>query len=162
MLRFVKLGGEQYLGLFVLGLVLFLLQELPYIVMPLIHLSSNPVMTMTEKAPVLNIIEKALMFGCVGVMLLLVRSDAKWFSLSTPKEILCFTVAMVALAGNFIGWGFYYTGHQNLVLIVVLLCAFVPVFYGFIGLWRGNWALAALSAAALIVHPLHVWINLRS
>jgi len=161
MLRFVKLGGEQYLGLFALGLVLFVLQELPYIVMPLIRMQSNPVMTMTEKAPVLNIIEKALMFGCVAAMVLLVRSDATWFSLTTPKEILCFTVAMAALAGNFIGWGFYFAGHQNLVLIVVLLCAFVAVFYGFIGLWRGNWVLAILGAAALIVHPLHVWINLR-
>ena len=35
MVRWIKLFGNQYLGFWVLGLVLFALQEIPYMLMPL-------------------------------------------------------------------------------------------------------------------------------
>jgi len=83
------------------------------------------------------------------------------YSLATSREAVFFTVALLALLAYYIGWALYFTRHQNLVLIVVLPCAVVPVFYGFIGLWRENYVLVVLAAAFLIVHPLHVWLNLR-
>ena len=48
MVRWVKIVGNQYFGFWVLGLVLFALQEIPYMLMPLFHLETNPIMNMTE------------------------------------------------------------------------------------------------------------------
>ena len=48
MVRWFKLMGDQYLGFWVLGLVLFAFQEIPYMLMPLFHLETNPIMNMTE------------------------------------------------------------------------------------------------------------------
>jgi hypothetical protein len=61
MVKWFALSRNQYLGFFALGLVLFALQELPYIVMPLIHMESNPVMEMQDKSTILNITEKSLL-----------------------------------------------------------------------------------------------------
>lgn len=56
MVRWFRVSDNQYFGFFMLGLVFFILQELPYIVMPLIPLESNPLMEMQDKSAVLNII----------------------------------------------------------------------------------------------------------
>ena len=48
MVRWIRLFRDQYFGFWVLGLVLFALQEIPYMVMPLFHLETNPIMNMTE------------------------------------------------------------------------------------------------------------------
>lgn len=37
MTRWVKIFGNQYLGFWVLGLLLFLIQEIPYMLMPLLY-----------------------------------------------------------------------------------------------------------------------------
>ena len=55
MVRWFRLFGNQYLGFWVLGLFLFALQEVPYILMPLFHLETNPIMTMTETSVILDI-----------------------------------------------------------------------------------------------------------
>ena len=152
---------NQYLGFFALGLVLFALQELPYIIMPLIPLESNPLMEMQDKSAVLNAVEKALGVSCIIVMLFLVRGDAKWFSLSTLREIVCFSVAALAIIGYFAGWIFYYCGFQSLPLIICFLVALPPIYYAFIGLWRGNNALAVLGGMFLLAHISNVWNNLK-
>ena len=54
----VKLFGNQYLGFWVLGLVLFAFQELPYMLMPLFHPETNPIMNMTETSAVLDVCER--------------------------------------------------------------------------------------------------------
>ena len=68
MVRWVKLFGNQYLGFWVLGLVLFALQELPYMLMPLCHLETNPIMNMTETSVILDICEKVLGSLCIALM----------------------------------------------------------------------------------------------
>ena len=60
MVRWVKLFGNQYLGFWILGLILFLVQEIPYMVMPLFHLETNPIMNMAETSMALDICEKIL------------------------------------------------------------------------------------------------------
>lgn len=94
-------------------------------------------------------------------MLFLVRGDATWFSLKTRKELVFFCLAMVAIAGYFIGWIFYYNGIQTLPLILCTLVALPPAYYAFIGLWRGNHALAAMGGLFLIAHVSNVWLNLK-
>ena len=46
MVRWIKLFRDQYLGFWALGLLLFALQEIPYMVMPMLHLETNPIMNM--------------------------------------------------------------------------------------------------------------------
>ena len=43
MVKWIKLFDNQYVGFWVLGLLLFFLQEIPYMVMPLFKLETNPI-----------------------------------------------------------------------------------------------------------------------
>lgn len=161
MVKWFKLTENQSIGLFALGFIFFLIQELPYIIMPLIRLSVNPLMEMQDKSAVLNIAEKVLGISCIIVMLFLVRSDAKWFSLATTKELIFFSLAMIAIVGYFVGWIFYYRGFQSLPLILCTLVALPPIYYTFIGLWRRNYVLAVLGSMFLLAHTSNVWNNLK-
>jgi len=161
MVNWVKITKNQYFGFFALGLAFFFLQELPYIIMPLIPLKMNPLMEMQDKSLILNTIEKVLGVSCIVVMLFLVRVDAKWFSLSTGKEAFFFTLAMTALIGYYIGWICYFLGFQGLPMILCTLVALPPIFYACIGLWRENYALAVLGGMFLIAHLSNVWNNLK-
>ena len=161
MAKWFRLTRNHYFGLFALGLAFFFLQELPYIVMPLINLESNPLMEMQDISAVLNAIEKILGVSCVVVMLFIVRGDDKWFSLGTQKEKIFFSIAVTAIIGYFIGWIFYYNSFQSLPLILCLLVALPPIYYAFIGLWRRNYVLAVLGGMFLVAHVLNVWNNLK-
>ena len=161
MVKWFKITQNQYLGFFALGLVLFVLQEMPYIIMLLIPLHANPLMEMQDKSAILNMIEKVLGILCIIVMLFCVRSDAKWFSLETAREIIFFAIAMIAILGYFIGWIFYYCGFQSLPLILCSLVALPPIYYAFIGLWRGNYPLTVLGFMFLLAHISNVWNNLK-
>ncbi len=161
MVKWLKITKNQYFGFFALGLCFFILQELPYMVMPLIPLKSNILMEMQDKSMVLNIAEKVLGISSVVVMMFLVRGDAKWFSLDNPKEIAFFCIAMIALIGYFVGWVFYYCGFQGLPLILCTLVALPPIYYASIGLWRKNYVLAVLGCMFLITHISNVWYNLK-
>ena len=161
MVKWFQVTKNQYFGLFALGFALFAIQELPYIVaMPWITLASNPLMEMQDKSVLLNAIEKTFGVSCILVMLFLVRGDAKWFSLSTGKERICFFIAVLAIAGYFIGWAFYFNGYQSLPLIIGLLVAMPPIYYSFIGLWRSNYPLAVLGGMFLVAHLSNVSFNL--
>lgn len=46
MFKWFKIVKNQYFGLWLIGLLLFAIQELPYMIMPLIPLATNPVMEM--------------------------------------------------------------------------------------------------------------------
>lgn len=162
MVKWFRLTKNQYFGLFLLGVAFFLLQELPYIVMPLIPLTTNPLMEMQDKSIILNALEKFLGISCIVVMLFLVRADAKWFSLNNLKEIAFFGVAMAAIVGYFIGWGFYFNGFQSLALIICTLVALPPLYYAFIGLWRKNYVLAVLGGLFMIAHISNVWNNMKA
>lgn len=161
MVKWFRLTQNQYLGFFALGLAFFVLQELPYIIMPLIPLNSNPLMEMQDKSAVWNIVEKILGVSCIVVMLFLVRGDVKWFSLSNRKEIILFGIAMIAIIGYFIGWVFYYNGFQSLPLMLCVLVALPPIYYAFIGLWRENYVLAVLGGMFLFTHISNIWNNLK-
>ena len=66
MVRWIKLIGNQYLGFWMLGLVFFAIQEIPYMLMPLFHLEANPIMNMTEASAVLDALEKILGSLCIA------------------------------------------------------------------------------------------------
>ncbi|MCH4201652.1 MAG: hypothetical protein LKF69_01155 [Bacilli bacterium] len=160
MVKWIKLYKNQYLGFFALGVLLFFVQELPYMVMPLFNLTSNPIMEMPEASPFLNGLEKILGILSIAILILIVEKDAKWFSLSSKKELSFFTVAMMMLLINFGGWIFYFAGYQSKALMIVCLVAAVPLYYVFLGLWRKNYVLAITGVLFFIVHVSHVSMNL--
>ena len=161
MVRWVKILGNQYLGFWVLGLVLFALQEIPYMLMPLFHLETNPIMNMTETSAVLDVCEKILGSLCIALMVFIVHKDATLFLIANGREKLFFTLAMVILLTNFFGWGLYFTGHQSIFVMMFFIVLLPPLYYVTIGLWRQNVPLTATGAIFLVVHFTHVLGNLR-
>jgi len=161
MVRWIKIFGNQNLGFWVLGLVLFVLQEIPYMLMPLFHLESNPIMNMTETSAVLDMCEKILGSLCIALMAFIVHKDATLFSITNAMAKLFFTLAMVILLTNFFGWGLYFTGHQSIFVMMLFIVAMPPLYYVAVGLWRQNTPLVITGAVFLAVHFFHVLGNLR-
>lgn len=161
MFKWVKIFGSQYLGFWVLGLIIFALQEIPYIVMPLFKLSANPIMEMRESSVFLDICEKVLGSSCIALMMFVVHNDARFFSVTAGKERLFFCIAAGILLLNYFGWFLYFTGHQSVAVMLIFIVALPPLLYLFVGLWRKNTVLAITAGIFLIVHIVHVSGNLK-
>lgn len=161
MFKFFKLFGSQYFGFWVLGLLLFAVQEIPYMVMPLFKLQTNPIMNMTESSPILEILEKILGSLCIAFMLFIVNKDSNLFLPSEGRERIFFVFAVIVLLVNFIGWGIYFGGHQSVFVIMFFIVLMPPLYYLFIGLWRKNILLTVTAIPFLIIHFIHVLGNLR-
>lgn len=161
MLRFVKIFGNQYLGFWIFGLVLFAVQEIPYIVMPLLKLQSNPIMNMKESSVLLDICEKILGSLCIAFMIFIVHKNAELFSVASKNEKLFFCLAVLVLLLNFAGWILYFTGHQSIFIMMFFIVAMPPLYYVFIGLWRNNTILTVTGFVFLIIHFFHVLGNLK-
>lgn len=162
MIRWIKIAGKQYWGFWILGLVLFALQEVPYMVMPLFKLSNNPIISMRESSMILDIAEKTLGSLCIAIMTFIVQENVSLFSIGSGISKIGFTAAIVVLLLNFFGWGLYFYGFQSLGIIMFFLVALPPLYYICIGLWRENWPLLAAGALFEIVHFTHVFGNLTT
>lgn len=160
MFKWVKIVKNQYFGLWLLGLVFFVVQELPYIIMPLIPLQSDPIMNMPTNSVALDVLEKILGVLCVVVMLLIVHNDNKLFCVKTKSEIAFFSVAAGLIALNFLGWILYFCGIQTVAVMIVFIFVLPPLYYLFIGLWRKNYFLVGTAGAFLIVHISNAFVNL--
>ena len=162
MVRWFKLFDHQYFGFWVLGLVLFAIQEIPYMVMPLFHLEANPIMNMVETSAALDVCEKVLGSLCIALMIFVVHEEAVLFSAAEGRERLFFALAVGVLLLNFFGWGLYFGGHQSVFVMMLFIVVMPPLYYVAIGLWRRNVLLAVLGVAFLAVHFLHVYGNLKA
>jgi hypothetical protein len=160
MFKWIRVTKNYYIGFFALGLLLFALQETPYMIMPLMKLSANPIMNLSNRVPWLDIAQTILGSLSVAVLILLVRRDSKAFSLHGGRERTFFGLAMVCLALNFSGWGFYFAGYQAKALILCCLVVAVPLYYVFLGLWRENYPLSVIGTLFLAAHVVNVAINL--
>ena len=49
MIKFVHLFKNYYFGISFIGIIAFAIQEIPYIIMPLIKPASNPIMNMQNE-----------------------------------------------------------------------------------------------------------------
>ena len=161
MVRWLKLFGDQYFGFWILGLVLFAVQEIPYMVMPLVHMEANPIMNMAESSAALDVCEKILGSLCIALMIFVVHKDAVLFSISEGRERLFFALAMIVLLTNFLGWGLYFMGRQSVFVMMFFIVLMPPLYYAAIGLWRKNVPLAVTGVVFLAVHFAHVYGNLR-
>ena len=161
MFKWIKLFDNQYFGFWALGLVLFAVQEIPYMIMPLLMLQSNPIMNMQESSAVLDMLEKILGSLCIAFMIFIVCGEKKLFSVGSTWETLFFSIAMGVLLLNFFGWVLYFTGHQSILVMMLFIVAMPPLFYVFIGLWRSNTLLTVTGCVFLVVHFTHVLGNLK-
>ncbi len=161
MFRFVKIFGNQYLGFWILGLILFAVQEIPYMIMPLFKLQSNPIMNMKESSALLDACEKILGSLCIAFMVFIVHKNAELFSITSKNEKVFFGLAVLVLLLNFVGWILYFTGHQSLFVMMLFIVVMPPLYYVFIGLWRNNTILTITGCVFLIVHFCHVLGNLK-
>ena len=83
MAKWINIFDNQYLGFWLLGLILFAIQEIPYMIMPLFKLKTNPIMNMTETSPCLDTLEKILGSLCITLMLFIVNKDTLFFEIGT-------------------------------------------------------------------------------
>ena len=127
MVRWMKLFGDQYFGFWILGLVLFAIQEIPYMVMPLFHLETNPIMNMAESSAALDVCEKILGSLCIALMIFVVHKDAVLFSIAEGRERLFFALAVIILLTNFLGWGLYFMGHQSVFVMMFFIVLMPPL-----------------------------------
>ncbi|MGI6014290.1 MAG: hypothetical protein ACOX7K_08470 [Oscillospiraceae bacterium] len=160
MFRWFKLFRDQYVGFWTLGLILFALQEIPYMVMPLFRMTDNSIMNMQESSFILGICEKILGSLCIAIMCFIVQEKATAFSMGDGINKAGFVLAVVILLLNFLGWGLYFSGYQTLWVMMLFIVALPPLYYAAIGLWRQNWILLIAGIVFEVVHFVHVYGNL--
>ncbi len=159
MFRWLKIFGDQYIGFWIPGIVLFALQEVPYMIMPFLHPENNPIMNMQESSVPLDICEKILGSLCIVVMTFVVQENAPVFRVGSGICRVGFFCMILVLMLNFIGWGLYFNGHQSLGIIMFFIVALPPLYYVCIGLWRENRLLLITGTVFEIVHFIHVYGN---
>lgn len=161
MFKFFKLFGNHYLGFWLFGLLLFAVQEIPYMVMPLFKLQTNPIMNMTESSSILDMFEKILGSLCIAFMIFIVNKNSNLFLPADGKEKIFFALSVTVLLLNFIGWGIYFSGRQSVFVMMFFIVIMPPLYYFFVGLWRKNILLTITAVPFLIVHFIHVLGNLK-
>lgn len=141
-------------------MLLFAIQEIPYMVMPIIPLETNPIMEMPANSLFLYICEKIFGILCVAVTVLTVNKDNKLLTVKTKNEIAFFAAAVGVIVLNFIGWILYFCGLQSVAVMIVFIFVLPPLYYLFTGLWRKNYFLVDVSVIFLIIHLSNAFINL--
>lgn len=159
MLKFFRLFKHYYLGISFAGIAAFVIQEIPYIVMPLIDPASNPIMNVQNGIKWLEITQGV--FGILSMifLMMIVRDDVKVFSITAPKDKLFFFLTASMILINFAGWAFYYMGYQYGWLIVMTQFAVVPLYYLFYGLWKKNCFLVISSVPFFVIHTINGYMN---
>ena len=159
MLKFIHLFNNYYLGISFIGIAAFVIQEIPYIVMPFIKPASNPIMSMTNEIKWIETVQD--IFGMLSMILLMliVRDDVKLIPIETTKDrtFLFLTILMILI--NFIGWTLYYMGHQYGWLIIISQFAVVPLYYLFFGIWKSNYLLVGTAVPFFVIHTINGIIN---
>ena len=159
MLKFIHLFKNYYLGFSLIGMIAFVIQEIPYIIMPLVNPTHNPIMCMQNEIEWLVTIQNILGVLTMVFLMLIVRDDVGLFSLRTTKEKTFFALTALMLLINFIGWTAYYSGYQYGWLIVISQFMAVPLYYLFYGVWKSNYPMAGTAALFLIFHTMNGYMN---
>lgn len=161
MVRWCKLFGEQYFGFWILGLVLFALQEVPYMVMPLFSLENNPIMNMQESSVFLDVCEKVFGSLCIAVMTFIVHRHVGFFDIGNGINRIGFISAVIVLLLNYLGWMLYFNGHQSTGMMMFFIVVLPPLYYVCIGIWRQNLILLITGIIFEVIHFIHVSGNLK-
>ncbi|MBR4509692.1 MAG: hypothetical protein IKP25_03300 [Ruminococcus sp.] len=159
MIKIAHLYKNYYLGISFIGIIVFVIQEIPYMIMPLVKPESNPIMNMQNESKLLQIIQGVLGTLSMVLLMLIVRDDVSFFSIETSRDKVFFVSTLVMILFNFIGWTLYYTGHQISWVIVISQFAVVPLYYLFFGLWKYNYPLVMTAAMFFAIHTINGYMN---
>ena len=159
MLKFIRLFKNYYFGISFIGIAAFVIQEIPYIVMPLIKPASNPIMNMQNEIKWIASVQG--IFGMLSMILLMliVRDDVKLIPIETVKEKTFLFLVVLMILINFAGWAMYYIGYQYGWLIIISQFAVVPLYYLFFGLWKSNYLLAGTAVPFFVIHTINGIMN---
>lgn len=159
MLKFVHLYKNYFFGISFIGIAAFVIQEIPYIIMPFIEPASNPIMNMQNEIPWIEAIQGLLGMLSMFLLMMIVRDDVKAFSITTTKDKIFFILTVSMILMNFVGWTFYYLGYQYGWLIVMSQFDAVPLYYLFFGLWKSNYLLSWTAALFFTIHTINGFMN---
>ena len=81
MLKFVHIYKNYFFGLSLIGILAFVIQEIPYIIMPLVKPESNPIMNMQNETKWIAIVQNIFGMLSMVLLMLLVRDDIPIFSI---------------------------------------------------------------------------------
>ena len=159
MIKFLHLFKNYYFGISFIGIAVFVIQEIPYIVMPLIKPASNPIMNMQNEIKWIGTVQG--IFGVMSMILLMliVRDDGKLIPIETTKEKTFLFLMILMILINFIGWTLYYMGYQYGWLIIISQFAVVPLYYLFFGLWQRNYLLVGAAVPFFVIHTINGIMN---
>ena len=101
MIKFLHLFKNYYFGISFIGIAAFVIQEIPYIVMPLIKPASNPIMNMQNEIKWIGTVQG--IFGVMSMILLMliVRDDGKLIPIETTKEKTFLFLMILMILINF-------------------------------------------------------------
>lgn len=159
MFKWFKIVKNQYFGFWSIALLVYLIQEIPYIIMPFIPLSANPIMEIPVNSLFLDVCEKIFGVLCVIVMVFIVNKNSKLFSVRTKNEVAFFCIAVGVIVLNFVGWTLYFCGLQSVAIMIAFIFVLPPLYYLFIGLWRKNYFLVVVSSVFLMIHVSNACVN---
>lgn len=159
MIKFFHLFKNYYLGISFCGILAFVIQEIPYMIMPIINPESNPIMNMENEIKWISIIQGICGMLSMALLMIIVRDDIKVFSVSSRNEKIFFSLMILMILINFGGWTIYYLGHQHGWLIVISQFAVVPLYYLFFGLWKSNYLLVGTASLFFLIHTINGYFN---
>ncbi|MCR5210905.1 MAG: hypothetical protein K6C99_11895 [Lachnospiraceae bacterium] len=159
MLKFIHIFNNYYLGISFIGIAAFVIQEVPYMIMPLIKPVSNPIMNMKNEIKWIGTIQGILGILSMILLMLIVRDDVKIIPIETDKDKVFLFLAVLMIVINFVGWTLYYTGHQYGWMIIISQFAAVPLYYLFFGIWQRNYLLVGISVPFFLIHTINGIMN---
>ncbi len=147
------------MGISFIGIAAFVIQEIPYIIIPFIKPASNPIMNMQNEIKWILTVQG--IFGMLSMILLMliVREDVKLIPRETNKDKTFLFLMVLMILINFIGWTLYYMGCQYGWLIIISQFAVVPLYYLFFGLWQRNYLLAGTAVPFFVIHTINGIMN---
>ena len=158
-MKFTHLFKHFYFGISFIGIAAFMIQEIPYIVMPLIKPASNPIMSMTSEIEWIETVQGLFGILSMVVLMLIVRDDIKPIPRETAKDKTFLFLMVMMILINYVGWTLYYMGHQYGWLIIISQFATVPLYYLFFGLWKSNYLLVGTAVPFFVIHTINGILN---
>ena len=158
-MKFTHLFKHFYFGISFIGIAAFMIQEIPYIVMPLIKPASNPIMSMTSEIEWIETVQGLFGILSMVVLMLIVRDDIKPIPRETAKDKTFLFLMVMMILINYVGWTLYYMGHQYGWLIMISQFAAVPLYYLFFGLWKSNYLLVGTAVPFFVIHTINGILN---
>lgn len=158
-MKFTHLFKHFYFGISFIGIAAFMIQEIPYIVMPLIKPASNPIMSMTSEIEWIETVQGLFGILSMVVLMLIVRDDIKPIPRETAKDKTFLFLMVMMILINYVGWTLYHMGHQYGWLIIISQFAAVPLYYLFFGLWKSNYLLVGTAVPFFVIHTINGILN---